>query len=73
LQSAIAPEMQGRVFALVFSLSSAMAPLGLILAGPVSDAIGVRAWYWVGGAVCALMGVAAYFIPAVMTLEEQKR
>jgi MFS transporter, DHA3 family, macrolide efflux protein len=72
LQEVIAPEMQGRVFALVFSLSAGMAPLGLILAGPVADAIGVRSWYLVGGVVCALMGVIAFFIPSITHLEEKK-
>ncbi len=36
--------MQGRVFTLVGSLASAMAPLGLIVAGPVADAIGCDRW-----------------------------
>ncbi len=71
LQGVIAPEMQGRVFALVFTLASAMSPIGLVLAGPVADTIGVQAWYWVGGAVCALMGLVSFAIPSVMTLEQQ--
>jgi DHA3 family macrolide efflux protein-like MFS transporter len=71
LQGVIAPEMQGRVFALVFTLASAMSPLGLILAGPVADRVGVQAWYWAGGVTCALMGVVGFLIPAVLNLEEQ--
>jgi MFS transporter, DHA3 family, macrolide efflux protein len=71
LQGVIAPEMQGRVFALVFTLAAGMAPLGLILAGPAADLLGVRVWYWAGGIVCALMGASGFLIPAVLNLEEQ--
>lgn len=70
LQAAVAPEMQGRVFTLIGSVSSAMAPIGLLIAGPVADALGVQSWYILGGLVCALMGLAGFFIPAVITLED---
>jgi DHA3 family macrolide efflux protein-like MFS transporter len=73
LQSVVAPEMQGRVFTLVGSLASAMMPISLAVAGPLSDVVGVRAWYVFGGGIFALLGVAAFFIPAVMELEQQRR
>jgi DHA3 family macrolide efflux protein-like MFS transporter len=49
----------------------AMTPLGLLVAGPVSDAIGIRAWYWIAGIVTLLMGIAGFLIPAVMHVEDQ--
>src|SRR5690606_16624699 len=52
LQATIAPEMQGRVFALILSAASALGPLGLLLAGPLSDVVGVRTWFYVAGGVC---------------------
>jgi len=73
LQSSVEPEMQGRVFTLAGSLSSAMAPLGLIIAGPVADAIGVQSWYVIGGLACILMAVVGYSIPAVMNIEDNHR
>jgi DHA3 family macrolide efflux protein-like MFS transporter len=73
LQSAVEPEMQGRVFTLVGSLGSAMAPLGLIVAGPVADAIGVQSWYVIGGLACASMAVVGYFTPAVMNIEDNHK
>jgi DHA3 family macrolide efflux protein-like MFS transporter len=73
LQGAIAPEMQGRVFALVFTLASAMSPIGLIIAGPVADWVGIQTWFWVGGAACALMGLVGFFIPSVLYLEDHER
>lgn len=69
-QAVIAPEMQGRIFTLIGSLASAMAPLGLLIAGPVADALGVRTWYIVGGLVTIAMGIIGFFIPAVRTVED---
>lgn len=70
MQAAVAPEMQGRVFSLDNAVSTAMAPLGLLIAGPVADAFGVQTWYVVGGVACLLIGVAAFFIPAIVRLED---
>lgn len=72
LQSVIPPELQGRVFALVMSAAMAIAPAGLLVAGPAADVVGVRAWFWLAGLVCAGMGAAGFAIPAVMRIEEQK-
>jgi DHA3 family macrolide efflux protein-like MFS transporter len=69
MQGAIPPEMQGRVFTLLMSLSAAMAPIGLTIAGPVADLIGARTWFIIGGAALGLMGVLGFFIPAIMNLE----
>jgi DHA3 family macrolide efflux protein-like MFS transporter len=73
LQSVIAPEMQGRVFAFIMSAAMLVSPLGLIIAGPVSDALGIQLWFWVAGITCALMGVAGFFINEVMGMEEEKK
>lgn len=70
IQSAVAPEMQGRVFTLLVSCASAMSPLGLVIAGPLADHFGVRTWFVVGGVVTILMGLVGLFIPAVMDLEK---
>jgi DHA3 family macrolide efflux protein-like MFS transporter len=73
LQSVVAPDMQGRVFTVMGSLTAAMSPLGMIIAGPVADALGVRVWYVLGGVACILMGIAAASIPAVVHLEDHHR
>ena len=70
LQAVIPPEIQGRVFTILMSLSGGMTPIGLAFAGPVSDSLGLFIWFRVGGVVISLMGAAAFFIPAVMNLEE---
>jgi DHA3 family macrolide efflux protein-like MFS transporter len=68
-QGTIEPGVQGRVFTLIGSLGGAMAPVGLAFAGPIADAFGIQTWYIVGGGVCALMGIAGHFIPAVLNIE----
>lgn len=69
MQSTVVPDMQGRVFSLLGAGATAMMPLSLLIAGPVSDALGIRFWYVFGGAVCILMTVIAFFVPAIMDIE----
>jgi DHA3 family macrolide efflux protein-like MFS transporter len=71
LQVSVPPEMQGRVFTLVMSGAGAMTPLGLAIAGPVADALGVQAWFLIGGIATIVMGVGAFFVPAIMRVEEK--
>jgi MFS transporter, DHA3 family, macrolide efflux protein len=70
LQATIAADYQGRVLTLVGSLAGATAPLGLLLAAPVAEMVGVGAWYVTGGLVCFSMGVAGFFLPSLMRIEE---
>lgn len=69
IQAAVAPEMQGRVFALVLSVATLMSPLALLVAGPLSDVLDVRAWYWAGGSACILLGLLGFVLPPVMGIE----
>jgi DHA3 family macrolide efflux protein-like MFS transporter len=71
IQAVVAPEMQGRVFTLISSFATAMTPIGLIVAGPVADRLGVQVWYVIGGVVTILLGVGAFFIPAIMNIENR--
>jgi len=70
LQSNVDPAMQGRVLALLGSLVTAMSPLSLALAGPIADMIGIQFWYIVGGLTMLVTGIGAFFIPAVIGIEE---
>ncbi len=58
VQSTVPPEQMGKVFSLMMSLMSLAAPLGLVVSGPLSDAIGVDKWFLYSGA--ALMVIALY-------------
>lgn len=71
LQSAIPPEMQGRVFTLLMKGSAAMTPIGLAFAGPVADLLGVQIWFIVGGVAILVMGSVAFFTPPIMRIEDR--
>jgi DHA3 family macrolide efflux protein-like MFS transporter len=70
LQSTVAPEMQGRVFTLFGSLIALASPIGLSLAGPVSDGLGLQIWYVVAGVLAVSISAAFTLIPAVRNMEE---
>jgi DHA3 family macrolide efflux protein-like MFS transporter len=72
IQASVAPNMQGRVFALVQSMATAATPIGMLIAGPVADALGVRLWYLVGGVGCVLMGIGSFFVPMIVHLEDSR-
>ena len=70
VQAAVAPEMQGRVFTLIGSMAAAMSPIGLLIAGPIADKLGVQTWFIIGGIVTLVMGITSLFIPAIMHFED---
>jgi DHA3 family macrolide efflux protein-like MFS transporter len=73
IQASVAPEMQGRVFTLLISAVKVASPLSLVIAGPIADLVGVRAWYLGAGGAWRLRGGGGCFMPAVVHLEENNR
>jgi DHA3 family macrolide efflux protein-like MFS transporter len=73
VQSTVEPDMQARIFSLLSSVGTGIAPLGLMIAGPVADRVGIQAWFLLGGVLCILMAVTGLFIPAVMNIEGKGR
>ncbi|HEX7621261.1 MAG TPA: MFS transporter, partial [Anaerolineales bacterium] len=71
-QTAIEPDMQGRVFSLINAGATAMMPTSLLVAGPISDWLGVRVWYLIGGGLCILVTLVAFSIPAIMNIEHNR-
>jgi len=70
-QAIVPPEIQGRVFSLLVSAGQVMSPLGLAIAGPVADALGVQFWWLLAGVTITAMGVGAFFVPAIMRIEDR--
>ncbi|MBN1934306.1 MAG: MFS transporter [Anaerolineae bacterium] len=70
LQSTVAPEMQGRVFTLFGSLIWITSPLGLALAGPISDWLGLQILYVVAGILTGSTTLLFLFVPAIRNIEE---
>ncbi len=69
IQSVVAPDVQGRVFTAIDSLAGLAAPLGMAIAGPVADALGVQFWFLIGGIISLAMSIGLRTIPVVMNLE----
>jgi DHA3 family macrolide efflux protein-like MFS transporter len=70
IQAVVAPELQGRVFTVIGSVSMGMAPIGLALAGPAADWLGVQIWYVIGAVICFAISLIIVNVPAMMHLEE---
>ncbi len=71
-QAIVPPEIQGRVFALARSGMDVMSPLGMVVAGPVADAMSVQRWYLLTGVVMAAMALGSFLVPALMRLEHKE-
>jgi DHA3 family macrolide efflux protein-like MFS transporter len=72
LQATVDPNIQGRVFSLMGSLVGLAAPIGLILAGPISDWLGIQFWFLLSGILCVIIGISLNFIPSVVHIETQR-
>jgi DHA3 family macrolide efflux protein-like MFS transporter len=72
IQSTVEPDMQARIFSLLSSVGTGITPLGLMIAGPIADHVGIQAWFFLGGILCVFMSVAGLFIPAVMSIENHQ-
>ena len=72
-QAIVPPEIQGRVFALHSSVANLVAPLGLMVAGPVADALGVQFWWLLTGVAITAIALAALAAPPVVNIEEYPR
>ncbi len=73
MQSTVEPDIQARVFSLLSSAAGAMSPIGLMIAGPISDKIGIQTWFLVGGVICIMMAGVGLFIPALMNIESRQQ
>ena len=69
LQARIAPELQGRVFSIVMSAVQIITVFGFLIVGPLTDQIGVRTWFIVGGVAAILLSIGISFVPAIINLE----
>lgn len=71
MQASVPFAMQGRVFALISAGVTAMMPAGLLLAGPLADAFGVRIWYLVAGVPMIVLSLAYMTSRSVLHIEDQ--
>ena len=57
MQKSIAPEKLGRAFSAFQIVSMVSTPIGLAIASPVAETLGVNAWFGISGVAIALLGV----------------
>jgi DHA3 family macrolide efflux protein-like MFS transporter len=71
IQDVVPPEIQGRVFTVIMSMSGLAAPLGMAIAGPMADAFSVQLWFALSGVMSVLMALLVRAVPAIYHLEDR--
>ncbi len=72
MQKGIRADMQGRVLSMLGAGVMAMSPVGLLLAGPISDTVGVQIWFIGGGVLMLLTAVGSTFMPVMARMEDRE-
>lgn len=62
VQESIAPEMMGKVFSLLMTAMTLSMPIGLLIAGPVIELIGINIWFFGSGVVLIADAVFCRFL-----------
>jgi len=62
VQRTIPQENLGKVLSLITSVMSFAAPVGMFIAGPVSDTIGISNWMILAGILMLIVGTLCYFL-----------
>ena len=70
LQGTVDPGIQGRVISITNSLLVSSSPVGLAVAGPVSDWLGLQVWYLASGLLACGSTIIMSLLPAVRRIEE---
>lgn len=65
IQTMIDPSALGRVMALINSLMLVATPVGLFVAGPMAELVGVATWFAISGILIVMVGIGTFFVPAV--------
>lgn len=69
LQSIVPNAFQGRVLSLLNTVVGLAGPIGLAIAGPLAEAVGVRTTFIIGGTLSALICVAALGLRPLREIE----
>ena len=67
----VAPSKQGRFYSLLRPLFQGLNPLGVMVAGVVSDAVGIRFWFAAAGVVLLLAGTAGVAFSPLRRIEQE--
>jgi len=69
MDSSVPAEMQGRFFTLNDAVVRAMSPLGLAVAGPLANALGVRFLWVIAGIALVGLALVRVLTPAIFHIE----
>lgn len=69
IQATIEPGALGRVMSFITSIALLATPLGLSVAGPVAEIIGINMWFLVSGILIIMLGISFFFLESVQELE----
>ncbi len=69
IQTSVPNQIQGRVLSLMNTVMGLAGPIGLAIAGPLGDAIGVRGVFIVGGTLSAIVCALGFFSSHLMGIE----
>lgn len=72
-QGLIDPAKLGRVMSLYMTIAMLVAPVGLLVAGPLAERVGIAPWFAISGVLIAVMGLVAWGLPAVRALDSAMR
>ncbi len=72
LNTVVPNQIQGRTISILTTMMGVVGPLGLLIAGPLGETIGVRGVFIWGGALGAIVCLLGLFIPAIHKLEQTK-
>lgn len=64
VQEVIPPASLGRVLTMLTSIMSLSTPVGLMVAGPFAESVGVARWFLISGLIIALVAVFGYLLTA---------
>lgn len=70
LQTVIPNQLQGRALSLLSTVMGLAGPVGLALAGPLGEWLGVRGLFMVAGVLSALASLAGFLSPALLRLDK---
>ncbi|MGX7394505.1 MFS transporter [Carnobacterium mobile] len=60
VQEVVPAEKLGRFFSFYGSIMSATMPLGLLVAGPMSDLLGINSWFLIAGIFSLIISLIGY-------------
>jgi len=60
IQESVAPDMMGKVLSMLTTAMTLATPFGLLVAGPVSEAVGVSQWFIWSGLLMCITGIVCF-------------